>query len=69
MLVFSPVILLSSICGVFAIGYTYIVITSISGIFERNYHFSEGVVGLTYLGLSRIHLPISNPRELSSKTN
>ena len=47
----SPVILLVSICGAFAMSYTYVIITSITGIYEQNYHFPEGSVGLTYLGL------------------
>lgn len=47
----SPVIILVSICGAFAISYTYVVITSISGIYEIEYGFSQGPLGLTYLGL------------------
>jgi len=47
----SPVIILVSICGAFAISYTYVVITSISGIYELEYGFSQGPLGLTYLGL------------------
>lgn len=50
----SPVVLLVSICGAFAISYTYIVITSITRIFEDTYGFSERLVGLTYLGLGTL---------------
>lgn len=62
----SPVIVLLSICGAFAISYTYVVITSISGIYTTQYHFSQGFLGLTYLGLGTLtlsphHLPIYPP--------
>lgn len=49
----SPIVLLVSVCGAFAISYTYIVITSISLIFELTYKFSAGAVGLSYLGLGK----------------
>lgn len=59
----SPVMLLLSTSGAFAISYTYVIITSLGGIFEQNYGFSEGSVGLSYLGLgtclSSLHTLIS----------
>lgn len=51
LLFFSSVIFLVSICGSFASSYTYIIITTLTGVFEETYHFSERLVGLTYLGL------------------
>lgn len=54
MLFTSPVVLLVSICGAFAISYTYIIITSITGIFEDIYGFSTQLVGLSYLGLGTL---------------
>ena len=47
----SPVILLVALVGAFQLGYTYIIITTLPSVFEQNYQFSEGSVGLTYLGL------------------
>lgn len=51
LLFLSPVLLLISICGAFASSYTYIIITTMTGVFEKDYGFSERYVGLTYLGL------------------
>lgn len=51
LLLFSPVVLLVSICGAFAISHTYIVITSITSIYVMDYRISARLVGLTYLGL------------------
>lgn len=47
----SSTILLVSVCGAFASSYTYIVITTLTGVFEETYDFPESLVGLTYLGL------------------
>ena len=47
----SSVILLVSVCGAFASSYTYIIITTLTGVFEELYGFQESLVGLTYLGL------------------
>lgn len=51
LLLCSPVLLLVSICGAFAISHTYVIITSITRIFEVDYRFPTRLVGLTYLGL------------------
>lgn len=51
LLLLSPIILLVSICGSFASSYTYIIITTITHVFQDTYKFSESLVGLTYLGL------------------
>lgn len=53
LLFLSPVLLLISICGAFASSYTYIIITTMTGVFEKDYGFSERSVGLTYLGLGK----------------
>ena len=47
----SSVVLLVSICGALALSYTYVVITTLTKVFGDSYGFSEGLVGLTYLGL------------------
>ncbi|KAL8747129.1 MAG: hypothetical protein Q9190_000952 [Brigantiaea leucoxantha] len=47
----SFVIVLVSICGAFASSYTYVVITSLTEVFEQNYEFPENLVGLAFLGL------------------
>lgn len=57
----SPAVLLVSICGAFAISYTYVIITSITTIFEDNYGFSAGPIGLTYLGLGVLSLVHFHP--------
>lgn len=51
LLFISPVVLLVAVCGAFASSYTYILITTITRVFEDTYGFSESLVGLTYLGL------------------
>ena len=58
LLFISPVIILVSICSAFAISYTYVVITSLSNVYEFEYGFSQGPLGLTYLGLGTL-LPLS----------
>ena len=58
-LVFRPIkhlfvfltILLVSVCGALASSYTYIVIITLTGVFEETYGFPESLVGLTYPGL------------------
>ena len=61
----SSVIFLTAVIGAFQVGYTYIIITTLPSVFERNYQYSEGSVGLTYLGLGErtnlleFHSPIS----------
>lgn len=53
----SVPVLLVSICCSFASSYVYIIITTLTRVFEDTYHFSESVVGLTYLGLGLISPP------------
>ena len=47
----SYIVLFVSICGGFASSYTYIIITTITRVFEESYRIPENLVGLTYLGL------------------
>lgn len=51
LLFISSTILLVSICGALASSYTYIVITTLTGVFEETYGFPERQVGITYQGL------------------
>ena len=44
-------ILLVSICGAFASSYAYVIITTLTSVFEQSYKVPEDLVGLTYLGL------------------
>ncbi|MCJ1377355.1 hypothetical protein MMC17_000450 [Xylographa soralifera] len=51
MLFFSPIVLLLSIDMAVVYGYLYLLFTTITEVFQSTYHFSQGSVGLTYLGL------------------
>jgi hypothetical protein len=51
MLVFSPIILALSTFVAIIYGYLYILFTTFPFVFEDQYRFSSGTVGLTYLGL------------------
>jgi hypothetical protein len=51
MLLFSPIVFLLSLYMAIVYGYLYLLFTTISGVFETTYHFSQGSVGLTFLGL------------------
>ena len=51
MLFFSPIVLLLSIDMAIVYGYLYLLFTTITEVFQSTYHFSQGSVGLTYLGL------------------
>ncbi|MCJ1393969.1 hypothetical protein MMC18_006846 [Xylographa bjoerkii] len=51
MLVFSPIVLLLSIDMAIVYGYLYLLFTTITEVFQSTYGFSQGAVGLTYLGL------------------
>ena len=52
MLILSPVVALVSIYISLIYGYTYLIATSLTEVFESVYHFSEGPAGLTFLGIS-----------------
>jgi hypothetical protein len=51
MLFCSPIVFLLSLYVGVIYGYLYLLFTTITGVFEQQYNFSQGSVGLTYLGL------------------
>ena len=51
MLVLSPIVLAMSTFMAVVYGYLYLLFTTITEVFEKEYHFSQGAVGLTYLGI------------------
>ncbi|KAE9366893.1 MFS general substrate transporter [Stipitochalara longipes BDJ] len=51
MLVKSPIVLLLAIYVGVIYGYLYLLFTTFTPVFEETYHFSSGIVGLTFLGL------------------
>lgn len=50
MLLTSPIVLLTSLYVGLVYGYTYLLFTSFSPLYENIYGFSQSIVGLTYLG-------------------
>lgn len=51
MLVLSPIVLCLSIYMAVVYGYLYLLFTTLTPVYEGVYHFSNGVVGLTFLGI------------------
>lgn len=51
MLFLSPIVFLLSLYIAIIYGYLYLLFTTITGVFENEYHFSQGSVGLAYLGI------------------
>lgn len=51
MLILSPIVLSTSLYVGVVYGYLYLMFTTFPLVFEGTYHFSQGSVGLTYLGL------------------
>ncbi|KIX00130.1 uncharacterized protein Z518_10267 [Rhinocladiella mackenziei CBS 650.93] len=51
MLLFSPIVLLLSIYMAVIYGYLYLLFTTLTIVFEGQYHFSQGSVGLSFLGI------------------
>ena len=51
MLIFSPIVLLLSLYMAIVYGYLYLLFTTFAEVFEGEYQFRPGIVGLTYLGL------------------
>ncbi len=51
MLIFSPIVLALSTFMAVVYGYLYLLFTTLTDVFETRYHFSQGAVGLTYLGI------------------
>lgn len=51
MLIFSPTILLLSLFMGLAYSYLFLLFTTMTPVYEENYHFSPRSVGLSYLGI------------------
>ena len=51
LLLFSPIVLALSTYMAVVYGYLYLLFTTITEVYEDQYHFSQGSVGLTYLGI------------------
>jgi predicted MFS family arabinose efflux permease len=51
MLFLSPIVLAPSIFMALGYGYLYLLFTTFTMVFEEQYGFSSGAIGLTYLGL------------------
>ena len=51
MLILSPIVLALSSYMATVYGYLYLLFTTFPTVFQQQYHFSVGTVGLTYLGL------------------
>lgn len=51
MLFFSPIVFLLSLYVAVIYGYLYLLFTTITFVFKQQYHFSQGSVGLSYLGI------------------
>ena len=51
LLFFSPIVLALSTYMAVVYGYLYLLFTTITEVYEGKYHFSQGTVGLTYLGI------------------
>jgi len=50
MLIFSPIVLFISVYVAVVYGYAYLIMTTITTIFQEIYGFSEGTVGLMFIG-------------------
>jgi MFS family permease len=51
MLLFAPIVSLLSLYMALVYGYLYLLFTAMPTLFEGEYHFSRGSVGLSYLGI------------------
>lgn len=51
MLIFSPIVLALSTYVAVVYGYLYLLFTTITEVYENQYQFSQGSVGLTFLGI------------------
>lgn len=51
MLLFSPIVLILSVYMAVVYGYLYLLFTTLTPVFENVYHFSQGTVGLVFLGI------------------
>ena len=51
MLIYSPIVLFLSLFMAVLYGYLYLLFTTFTEVFGRQYHFSLGITGLAYLGI------------------
>jgi len=51
MLFTSPIVFAFSLYMAIVYGYLYLMFTTLTGVFEKDYGFSSSIVGLVYLGL------------------
>lgn len=51
LLFLSPIVLALSTYMAVVYGYLYLLFTTITEVYQKQYHFSQGKVGLTYLGI------------------
>lgn len=51
MLIFSPIVMCLSVYMAVVYGYLYLLFTTLTIVYESIYHFSNGIVGLTFLGI------------------
>jgi len=51
MLLFSPIVSLMSIYMAVVYGYLYLLFTTLTLVYESEYHFTSGIVGLAFLGI------------------
>lgn len=51
MLFLSPIVLIMSVVMAITYSYVYLLFTTITEVFEGQYGFGDGIVGLTYLGI------------------
>ncbi|EEH16437.2 hypothetical protein PABG_06524 [Paracoccidioides brasiliensis Pb03] len=51
MLFMSPIVFLISLFTAVIYGYIYLLFTTFTSVFERQYHFSKGITGLAFLGI------------------
>ena len=57
-LMFSPVVMCLSLYSALIYGYLYIILTTITTVFESNYGFQESTSGLVYLGIGEATNPV-----------
>ena len=62
MLCYSPTIFLLSLYRAIIYGYTYLILTTLTPVFEMNYGFSASSAGLTFIGLGEL-FPFHAPSE------
>lgn len=58
MFFFSPIVLILSLYGAIIYGIMYLVMTTLTEVFEGQYHISQGPVGLVFLGIGKSSYPL-----------